>query len=170
MAKHASSTSVRLMYYVFDRPQHQHRWLKAIQEIGSWTDNGNFTVLSRKAVCANWMSDHRVSDDHEQAMLDHPEFRLEPDGDKWIQQQFSYFKNAICLPASSPSGGQYSAYRHNFNDPNRIPNGRIAGHDQLVHVGSVTTMLWRLSSAENATYRVLMGRFNREFALPFPER
>ena len=157
----ALPSAVLYPFCMFGRlhPRHQWQAIFAVQEAKSPAD---FKSLSQKVICANWRIDQRVSSDREQNILTRPEFVGVATPQAWHKARRDHFKQTLCLPANPMPGFSQSAYRQQFNDGNIIARNKIAPHDQLVHVGSVTSMLWRIAKLDDEDnqrkFRSLFGR------------
>ena len=155
------------MFYLFGRPKSTHRWRAALEGIAGAAPS--MTNLSLKAAAANWCSDHRVHDDREGSMLGHAEFLAPPAADTWLSQIKGYFAAALCRPADPPPGVLRSAYRDSCNQSNLLAGDAFPAHQRLLHVGSLTTMLWRVGGAETPEHELIRQEFARDFGRPFPE-
>ncbi len=167
MGKGRPRGPVHELFFMFDRPCAGHPWQGTFAEIDSW-DRDSTSRLTVQAVGANWRLDHRVTEAREGGLLGHPQFLDRAGPDDWLQRVRDYFRAALCRPAEPPAGLRRSAYRDASNDANRIPAHTIAGHDRLIHVGSVTAMLWRLGDARTAAHELVKAEFTRDFQLAFP--
>jgi hypothetical protein len=132
-------------FWVFDRAHATHPWRRAFEEMRS------FPVADRRwAVALNWRMDHRVSADREHLDLAKCGC-FQPDGDAeaWWASRYLYFVEEICRPNTPDAAGKVSAYCRPLNGTNLIP-ARAAGFDQLVHVGSLNSILRRVSRGDGA--------------------
>jgi hypothetical protein len=135
---------IQLLPLVFDRRHANHRWYRAFRELEQreWT---------RRVICSNWRMDHRVSSPREEQMLEATEFKDERDGETWWQGRYEHFRRTLCRPSLVGPSGLRSAYLESLNSCNAIARGALPAHEQLVHVGSLNRILWRLTSGEHAT-------------------
>lgn len=103
----------------------------------------------RWVVAANWRMDPRVSVEREGDLDASGHFDSITDADDWWEARQRYFEDEICCPGAPSPGGKPSAYSRPANDRNRI-SARIAGFDELVHVGSLNALLRRAARSERA--------------------
>lgn len=155
-------TDLQSLPSMFDRRRTKHRWLRAFQELeqGEWT---------RRLICSNWRMDHRVSPAREEQILEAAEFQDEPDGETWWQRRYEHFGRTLCQPTVLGPSGLRSAYLEPPNSNNVIARGALPAHEQLVHVGSLSRILWRLTSGEYLTGDLRM-RFLELTERLLPER
>ncbi len=137
----APVTPIPNVPYVFDRRRTQHPWHQALDDL--------VADPTRRFVAANWRMDHRVAPAREDNLLAAPEFTSPLHGEDWWQGCGNYFQRALCQPTRLGPAGRRSVYLEPPNASNVIPRGRIPGHEQLIHVGSLNAMLWRLASAQH---------------------
>ncbi len=129
-------------FHIFDRERDRHPWERAFEEMRR-LDPGR-----RWAVAANWRMDDRVHLEREEGDLDAcGHFASVADADGWWEARYNYFKEEVCCPGAPLAGGKASAYSRSTNDRNRI-SARIAGFDELVHVGSLKALLRRAVKSE----------------------
>jgi len=150
-------------FQLFDRTRVGHPWERALQETERADPDRHW------AVAANWRMDHRVSPDRETGdLMAFPPFTAVTDARSWLKALDLYWKDEICRPGSAASGGKTSAYVRPTNAGNRIPT-RIAGFDQLVHVGSLNTIAGRIASLPGRTgVDLALQRIAQDLMLPPP--
>lgn len=130
--------------HIFDRERQNHPWKGAFEEMRQ-PDPGR-----RWAVAANWRMDHRVHAGREEDDVNAcRHFASVADADDWWEARQRYFEEEICCPDSPSPGGKVSSYSRLANDANRIST-RIAGFDELVHVGSLNRLLRRAARSGRA--------------------
>ncbi|HEX4962666.1 MAG TPA: hypothetical protein VF173_17655 [Thermoanaerobaculia bacterium] len=106
--------------------------------------------------------DHRVSPDREAGDLHICSYFLEAtEAESWWIARNLYFQEEICR-RNDPSGSRLSAYLRPTNRENLVPE-KVAGFDDLVHVGSLNALLRRSSRSEreadvDVALRRLAGR------------
>lgn len=154
--------NVGSLFAIFDRRRTQHRWLRALRELGQGVSTHTF-------VSQNWQMDHRVSQAREDEMLAAPEFAGEPDGDEWSRQRGEYFYRALCRPSLPAPGGLRSAYLDASNATNVVPRNAIPPHEQLVHGASLNRILAHLATAEHPAVELKLG-FRDLTGRDFPQR
>lgn len=157
-------------FRMFDRMTVGHPWEGAFTGCAALDPAAGFQNLSWRTVCANWTVDHRVHRDREAVMRARSEFLGAATPEEWREGCRKHFRNTLCLPAETLPGLAYSAYRHPFNENNRLPPDTMAASDQLIHVGSVTAMLWRLAKKSDAETddEILVRAFQARFGLRLP--
>jgi len=152
-----AATPISKVPYVFDRRKAKHPWHQAFDDLAS----GDLAADStRRFVVANWRMDHRVSRPREDDLLAAPELSLPSSGKDWWQGRGNYCQRALCQPTSPGAAGRRSAYLEPPNASNVIPRGRIPGHEQLIHVGSLNAILWRLTSAQHPAVSLKLRFFD----------
>lgn len=149
---------------IFDRHRNGHPWRLIFQQMDSHAE------ISHQVICSNWRMDHRVSEPREQAMLNSVEYSSVSSVEDWWQQKNKYFGEAVCQPATVSAAGRRSVYVHACNVTNAISPKTIPIHDQLVHVASLNSILWRLSSADNAMSADFKIGFYEITGMDLPER
>ncbi len=95
-------------------------------------------------VAANWRMDHRVELKREQAMLDSDLFTKSMDGAEFKKAKQTYYNDRLCKPANTttPAGICPDCYA-DFNSNNKIPAGTFSPNNFLIHIASLTSLLWR---------------------------
>ncbi len=120
----------------------------------------------RWVVAANWRMDHRVHLEREEGDLDAcGHFVSVADADDWWEARQLYFQEEVCCPGAPSASGRASAYSKPTNGRNRI-SARIAGFDELVHVGSLNALLRRAARSERAADVELVLRKSTGIGLP----
>lgn len=151
------------MGWIFDRADGPHPWAQALDEMERHPE------AEERAVAGSWRMDHRVSLDREQDTLGSAPFSTPPpNGSAWKGQVNAYFRAAMCRPSASPEGHDgpvcFTATNHN----NRLPGQSVPGHDQLIHLGSLGSLLRFVFREENRPELVRM-EFRSAFGLVPPQ-
>lgn len=128
--------------WIFDRPAlTEHPWSNALSDLERDKDIG------RRALCSNLRMDHRIEKSREQSMLNAPFFGGHPTGEVLLSQWKEYYQSALCRQSKAVSEEQLPVYLKPYNENNRLTN-KTPEFDQLIHVGSLNRILWRLANAE----------------------
>jgi hypothetical protein len=129
---------------IFDRERAGHAWASAFEEL-------RHPDLDRRwIVAANWRMDHRVSPEREAGDLEAGKhFGSIGSADDWWEARATYFREEMCHPFQAGTSGKISAYGRSTNAANLVP-ARVSGFDKLVHVGSLSGLLWRASRSTAA--------------------
>lgn len=131
-------------FRVFDRDREGHPWESAFEELRRSSDLGRFWVA------ANWRADHRVPEERETRELGKEgPFGAIADAEDWWEAQGQYFTEETCRPSEAGSSGVISAYLRSPNRHNLVA-APPADFDRLIHVASLNSLLFRVSSGAAA--------------------
>lgn len=140
-----STPNIQSLPFLFDRPRSQHPWSAGLSGMSKQS------IYGHGAIAANWRMDFRVSGAREQQLLEASRFSGQTDPSRWWSERLAYFQHYLCLPSVVGPSTLRSAYLDDQNAGNAIPAGTLPGHERLIHVASLNSILWRLSGGSYLT-------------------